>query len=145
MPRSPLRTHDLSSIFVVVGTNHITAFGEAGGCVLKPNASRKVALVGAGGDVVISRSNDKNMTAELTVLRDSDDYKLLYAEMEAQDPPTGGAIGRLPFLWKNAITGEEWKTDFCAFMDSPELASEKEAGEVVFVLFLVNPTHVLPE
>ena len=59
-------------------------------------------------------------------------------------PPSGGEIGRLPFLWKNTITGEEWKTDFAAFMDSPELASEKEAGEVTFMLFLVNPSHVLP-
>ena len=145
MATSPLRTHDIGSIFVVVGTTHVTAFGESGGCVLKPNASRKVALVGSGGHVVISRSNDKNVTAEITVLRDSDDYRLLYEEMEAQDPPAGGAIGRLPFLWKNTITGEQWKTDYCAFMDSPELASEKEAGEVTFMLFLVNPSHVLPE
>ena len=46
MPKPPLRTHDLGSIFVIVGTNHITAWGESGGIMLKPNADIASIAVG---------------------------------------------------------------------------------------------------
>lgn len=145
MAKSPLRTHDLASIFVIVGTTHITAWGESGGCVVKPNADIKSILVGAGGHVVASRSNDSHYTVELTVLRDSDDYALLQAERLAQDPTTGGAIPRLPFMLRDTITGEKFSTDWAVFTAAPELSHDKEASEATFTLFLVAPDHVLPE
>ena len=145
MAKTPLRTHDLGSIFVVIGTIHVTAWGESGGVMLKPNADIASIAVGAGGHAVVSRSNDPHYMAELTIKRDSDDYALLQAERLAQHPPTGGAIGRLPFLYSNTITGEKLSTDFAVFTTAPELASEKDASEVTFTLFLNAPDHVLPE
>lgn len=145
MARTPLRTHDLSSIFVVLGNNHITAWGESDAVKITPNADVKTMLVGAGGHVVASRSNDNHYTAELTVLRNSADYALLQAERLAQDPPSGGAIPRLPFLFRDTISGEEVSTDFAVFTAAPELPTGKEASEVTFKLFLVSPDHILPE
>lgn len=145
MPKSPVRAHDLSAIFVVVGTTHITEWGESGGCILKPNADAAEASVGAGGHVVISFSSDDHYTAELTVKRDSDAYALLQAERIAQRAGVrSGGLARLPFKYKDTISGEELSTDFAVFLMKPELPAEKAAAEATFTLFLNSPTHVLP-
>lgn len=144
MPKAPLQTHDLGSIFLVIGTSRISAWGESGGVTLKPNADLATVMVGAGGHAVVSRSGDVHYTAEVTVQRESEDYALLQGMLAAQHPATGGAIERLSFLLANSITGEKLSTDYAVFTIRPDLEHAKEAGEATFTLFLYAPEHILP-
>lgn len=144
MSRDPLQTNDLASVYVIVGSNRITAWGESGGVTFKPNADKVTMMVGAGGHAVASRSSDEHWTAELTVLRASNDYALLMGELAAQHPAAGGGIAKLSFLMEDTISGEKISTDFAVFTMKPEIAVGKDIAEATFTLFLNAPTYTPP-
>ena len=134
---APLRTHDLAACTLIVGGQLVTGFGETDAITITPMEDAAAPTAGADGQLTVSRSNNKNMTVEITVMQNSEGYKVLgdlYTTQAAQSP-----ILRTPFRFENPLTGDKVRSDYFAFTGLPEIKAGKTVAEVVYKGVLSAP------
>lgn len=135
---APLRTHDLSACTTIIGGELITGFGESDAITIDYMEDTATPTAGADGALTVSRSNNRNMTVEITVTQNSDGYKALSDLFETQSAQT--SIARMPFRFNNPLTGDKVRSDWFAFLKAPEVKVGKTVSEVMFKGILSAPT-----
>lgn len=134
---APLRTHDLASCTLIVGGQLVTGFGESDAITIDYMEDAATPTAGADGALTVSRSNNRNMTVEITVMQNSDGYKVLSDLFATQSAQT--SIARTPFHFQNPQTGDKVRSDWFAFTKAPPMPLGKTIAEVVFKGVLSSP------
>lgn len=122
-----LKTHDFGQVTLSVGGVLIGGFGEEGGVEFEWASDIGEDIVGADGEVTFSRSNDRRLYADITLLETSAGYSRLMAMMRAQQMEP--AILPLPFELANPVTGERISSSYTVFKTRGEANVQKGAQE----------------
>lgn len=132
----PVKTYDLTKVFLIVGGYRIGGFGESGGIEIEWSSGVAEPTVGADGEAAISRTNDNSAKVTITVMETSKSYRdlaELYQAQKGQD-----AVQRLEFLCEDTISGDKVTDQFAVFTAMPGISKARKVGERKFELFLPN-------
>jgi len=134
------KTYNLAAIQFSVGGRKIGGFGADGGVTVTWNADLAEVVIGALGDAVANVSNDRGALVEVTVLESSKGYKDLAELQKAQlaELQDGGTYGRMEVRMNNPINGDTLRDQYGIFLNRPEMAMGKTAGERVFRIACPN-------
>ena len=95
--------------------------------------------VGVQGAATWSLSADEVIGAELTLSPNHASYARLSALAKEQYTETG-SLPDISFSFSDTVSGDSIQAQQCLFRTQPFPAKGKKNGEVVFSLWLVNPT-----
>lgn len=137
-----MKTHDFSQTVLTIGGQLIGGFGEEGGVEFEWADDIGEDVVGADGEVTFSRSNDKRMYADITIMETSAGYARLLALSRAQEAQAN--IGPLPFELSNPRTGERVSSSYTVFKTRPTPNQQKSAQERTIRVLLPYASHTGP-
>ena len=129
-----MKTYDLSKVILVVGTFKVGGYGEDGGIEIEQAADIGEVTVGADGESVFSRNNNRLLYVNVTVLETSAAYKNLAAAMKIQEALP--IIIPMPFLMQDLINGDSVQNAYCTFVQRPGMAKGRKVGTRTFRLAL---------
>ena len=134
------KTYNLRAIQLSVGGRKIGGYGTDGGISITWGSDLFEVAVGADGQGVASVSNDQSAMIEITVMETAKGYKDLAELQKAQlgELQDGGAIGRMEVRMKDPINGDKIGEQYGVFVNRPEMAKAKTAGERVFRIWCPN-------
>lgn len=135
-----LRTHDFSQYVLTIGGVIIGGFGDAGGVEFEMGADIGEDGVGADGEVVFSRNNDRRMYVDITVKQTSAGHARLHALAAVQKLQP--EILPLPFESFNPRTGERVSSGYTVFKTIPGANEQKDAQDRVWRVLLPYPIHI---
>ena len=145
-PLAPLKTYNLKDgNILTIGGVVIGGYGKDGGIAYSYGSARYEDVVGADGQVTVSRLNDERVYAEITLMENSPAYKELmglhrFQEIQAK-LPTG--ILPLPYLHEDHVNGDVIASSHCVFLEQPEPSKSRTVGEITFKLLLPNVANKL--
>ncbi|RAL23054.1 hypothetical protein DL240_09210 [Lujinxingia litoralis] len=122
-----LKTHDFKQTVLSIGGQLIGGFGEEGGIEFEWGSDIGEDVVGADGEVTFSRTNDRRLYADITVMQTSAGYARLMALMRAQQAQSN--IEELPFELSNPGTGERVACAYTVFKTRSDPTQQKQAQE----------------
>jgi hypothetical protein len=134
---TPLKSYDLKNVILIVGAVEVHGYAEDGGVSFEWSADIGEIVVGADGEAVFARNNDRHMRATISLLETSEAYRLLGLEMQAQGALL--SLVTLPFVMQCPSTGDSVTSGYVAFTKRPALSKSKGPSVREFELFLANP------
>lgn len=129
------RTYDFGQVLCTVGGFEISGWAEDGGIEFEQGGDVAEHVVGAAGEVFTSRSNDKRLTASITVMQNSQGAADLGRLLNAQESATG-PIPKVNFYCRNFVTGEIIQDPQAIFIARPDTNQSASATERVFQILL---------
>ncbi len=130
-----MKSYDLASVFLVIGGYTIGGYGEGGAIEFEFPTNDADYIVGADGQVVVSRTNDKTMICRITVLETSRSSRDLDA-LAVEQHSAGGEITPLAFLCRDQITGDEISEASPVFLKRGAPSKGKSVGDRTFEILL---------
>ena len=94
------KTYDASQVSIIIGTRPLTGFADGAYVTVRRNSDAFSITVGADGEVVRSKTNDRSGQYEINLLQASDDNDFL-SELAIADEVTNG--GLVPILVKDNL------------------------------------------
>lgn len=137
------KTYDLKLVICTVGGVAINGYGDGDAITFEWAADIVEETVGADGDVVFSRTNDRRLRVTLNLMQKSRAHLLLFGLLELQHGDTVGihppVILPVPFFLVDPSTGETIASGDTVFVSRPAPSKNKVAGAVVYKLTLPSP------
>lgn len=130
-------THDLAEIYLYVGGFRIAGWGPDGGLEFDPKPRAEMTGSGDGSHAAMSRIRQPWVVSKVTVLQTSQSYARLAQLARQQDKEP--KILALPFLARNANTGDKVASDQCVFLNDPIAPQGAKVGSLTFEIAVVNP------
>ncbi len=140
----PLKTYDIATVVQTLGTIFIdgASLGEDGGVTFEGEGlTRFTEKVGAGGQVTVSRNNDKRVRAKLTLMETSKFCKPIDDLVRAQALP--GPVLPCVYSMVDLITGDSINEPFAVITETPGPSKAKEAGMREWTILLPNGAETL--
>ena len=139
-----LSTYDLKAVLLTIGGQRISGFDTDSAITFEWEADLFVSSTGGdGADVAVSRINNNNVTATITLREGASGYRVLAEIMQRQLFEVDQLvlpIAALNFSMVDPRNGDSIASQFPVFMKRPMPNKEAAASSREFAIFLPSPT-----
>ena len=131
------RPWDIKRVYLVIGSYEITGFGAADAITIAPESDAVEHTAGADGEVAVSRTDANRHVVTINASQLSAGFRDLAAL--AKEQAAADTIEPLAFLARDLNTGTTYRSRYATFLNRPEIAFGKSAGEGEFKILLPDP------